>query len=593
MGHPRRRARVLMVALLFVFSLLAAQVFRIQGIDAAAVSQQAYESRVARVTIPAGRGEIVSDNGTPLAVTVERRNVTADATATAQWGSASGTRSDASLRKAAAQIAGIVQTDADTVYQTLAKANAANSRFVYLVKDISPTQWKQIAALGIPGVYSEKVMKREYPQGTAVAPLIGWVNASGAGAGGIEYMENSLLNGTPGVHVYEQDADGRPIATGESQDTPAKPGTSVKLTIDNDLQWYAANAIAAATKKYNAENGSVVVLDLKGHIKAAASYPSFDNNSIGTATGNLTSLPFTLAYEPGSTSKIVTFSAALQEGKVTPTTQFTVPNRIVRAGTKIGDSHSHATLGLTSAGIIAESSNIGTVEAGEKVDPDTMYSYMKKFGYGATQGIDFPGTTAGMLWPTSKWQGSTRYTVLYGQGLSTNLLQQASVFQTIANKGVRSPLSLIAGTSSDGQTWTAPADNRTDTRVVSEQVSAEVTQMMAGVVDDKAGTAPGAKIAGYNVVGKTGTADRWINGKKAGHVASFIGFAPAENPQYIVAVMLDNPRSGSIYGGDIAAPVFSQVMGYALHRSGTPPSTVGPQLYPLTWDHKSASATTD
>lgn len=582
-----------MVAILFLFSLLAAQVFRIQGIDAAAVSQEAYKSRVSRVTIPAGRGEIVSDNGTPLAVTVERRNVTADATATAQYDNPLGKRTDAALRKAADQIAGIVQADPDTVYQTLAKSNAANSRFVYVVKDISPTQWKQISALNIPGIYSEKVMKREYPQGTAVAPLVGWVNAAGVGSGGIEAMENTRLNGTPGVHVYERDADGRPIATGESQDTPAKSGTSVKLTIDNDLQWYSANAVAAAAKKYNADSASVVVLDLKGHIKAAASYPSFDNNSIGTATGNLNSLPFTQAYEPGSTSKIVTFSALLQEGKVTPTTQFTVPNRLNRADFNFRDSHEHGVLGLTSAGIIAESSNIGTIEAGEKLDPDTMRSFMTKFGYGSTTGIGFPGETAGLLWPTAKWQGTTRYSVLFGQGLSTNLLQQASVFQTIANQGVRTPLSLIAGTSTDGQTWAAPQDERTATTVVSPQVAAEMTKMMAGVVDEKDGTAPGAKVAGYNVVGKTGTADRYTNGKKDGHVASFVGFAPAENPQYIVAVMLDDPRSGSIFGGDIAAPVFSQVMGYALHRSGTPPSSVAPQLFPLTWDHKTASATTD
>lgn len=595
MGHPRRRARVLMVAVLFVFSMLAAQVFRIQGIDAAAVSQQAYESRVARVTIPAGRGEIVSDDGTPLAVTVERRNVTADATATAQYDNPPGTRSDAALHKAAEQIAAIVQADADTVYQTLAKANAANSRFVYVVKDISPEQWKQISALDIPGIYSEKVMKREYPQGTAVAPLIGWVNAAGVGSGGVEAMENTLLNGTPGVHVYEQDLDGRPIATGESKDTPATDGTSVKLTIDNDLQWYSANAVAAAVKKYNAVSGSVVVLDLKGHIKAAASYPSFDNNSIGTATGNLTSLPFTHVYEPGSTSKIVTFSALLQEAKVTPTTQFTVPNRLLRAGKNLQDSHNHGTLGLTAAGVVAESSNIGTVLAGEQLDSATMRSFMTKFGYGSATGIGYPGESGGLLRPVSQWTGATKYTVLYGQGLSTTLLQQASVAQTIANGGVRSPLSLIAGTSSDGRTWTAPQDNRPSTRVVSPQVAQEVTQMMEGVVDEKGGTAPGAKVGGYNVAGKTGTADRYSVTAKgySGHVASFVGFAPAENPQYVVAVMLDNPRSGSIYGGDIAAPVFSQVMGYALHRTGTPPSTVGPRVYPLTWDHKTASATTN
>ncbi|PWJ24750.1 peptidoglycan synthetase FtsI [Branchiibius hedensis] len=591
MGHPRRRARFLMVAVLFIFSLLAAQMFRIQGIDAATVAQQAYESRVAKVTTPAARGSIVSDDGTALAVTVERRNVTADATATAQYGNNNGVRTDAALRNAAEKIAPIVQADPNALYATLVKANAANSQFVYLVKDISPAQWKQINALGIPGIYSETVMKREYPQGTSVAPLVGWVNAAGVGSGGVEAMENKLLNGTPGVHVFERDAYGQPIATGESKDTPATPGESVKLTIDNDLQWYASNAIAAEVKKYNADDGSVVVLDLNGHIKAAASYPSFDNNNIGAATGNLNSLPFTQAYEPGSTSKLVTFSALLQEGTTTPTSQFTVPNRLQRGTKTLQDSHNHATLSLTSAGIVAESSNIGTVLAGEQMDPATMYSYMKKFGYGASTGVGFPGESGGLLANYSKWDAAQRYTVLYGQGLSTTLLQQASVAQTIANKGVRTPLSLIAGTSTDGQTWTAPQDSRTPTRVVSEQVAQEMTTMMEGVVDDKNGTAPSAKVAGYNVAGKTGTADRYsvIAHGYRGHVASFVGFAPVDNPQYIVAVMVDNPKSGSIFGGDIAAPVFSQIMGYALHRGGAPLDTTKPTLFPTTWDHKTES----
>ncbi|KYH43957.1 penicillin-binding protein [Branchiibius sp. NY16-3462-2] len=588
MGHPRRRARFLMVAVLFVFSLLAAQMFRIQGIDAATVSQQAYESRVARVTTPAARGSIVSDDGTPLAVTVERRNVTADATATAQYGNDNGKRTDAALQQAAQKIAPIVQADPSALFATLAKANAANNQFVYLVKDISPAQWKQINALGIPGIYSETVMKREYPQGTSVAPLVGWVNADGVGSGGVEAMENSQLNGTPGVHIFERDAFGQPIATGESKDTPAKAGESVKLTIDNDLQWYASNAIAAEVKKYNADDGSVVVLDLNGHIKAAASYPSFDNNNIGSAKGNLNSLPFTLAYEPGSTSKLVTFSALLQEGKTTPASQFTVPNRLQRAGKTLKDSHDHATLSLTSAGVIAESSNIGTVLAGEQMDPATLYSYMQKFGYGTSTGVGFPGESGGLLKNYAQWDDAQRYTVLYGQGLSTTLLQQASVAQTIANKGMRTPLSLIAGTSTDGQTWTAPQDSRTPTRVISDQVAQQMTTMMEGVVDDKNGTAPGAKVAGYNVAGKTGTADRYsvVAHGYSGHIASFIGFAPADNPQYIVAVMVDNPKSGSIFGGDIAAPVFSQIIGYALHRGGTPLDTTKPTLFPTTWDHK-------
>lgn len=572
-----------MIALLFVFSLFAVQLLRVQGIDAQSVSADALKSRLHTSTLAAQRGSIVDDSGVTLASSADRINVTDDPTATETYAKRiNGEVRTVGLAGAATDIANAIGAEPQPILTAMQKAAKKKSRFTYLAKNITPAKWNRVLDLGIPGVSAEASSERSYPQGTALAPLLGWLGANGQAGGGVELLENKALKGTPGKHVYEQAPDGTVIATGDNEDTPAKDGKNVQLTIDSDLQWYSQNALASAVKKFGAESGEVVVMDTKQNLKAVASYPSFDNNNIASATGDLQSRAFTDAYEPGSTGKVVTMAALLQEGVATPTTKVTVPGLLKKAGTTFHDSEEHGTEHLTLAGVLAKSSNIGTIIEGSKLSSATMYSYMRKFGLGQTSAVHFPGESSGVLTPYKKWSETTANTVLFGQGVAASAIQEASIFATIANGGVKEPVKLVSGVGTNGEfTRTTTGSS---TRVVSKKVATELTKMMEGVVSGD-GTATAAKVSGYSVAGKTGTAERYSSTKGGydGYTASFIGFAPASNPRYIVAVTLQKPSKGSIYGGEVAAPTFSKIMSYALKQAGVAPTGKQQTTYPQTF----------
>ncbi|WP_018156282.1 peptidoglycan D,D-transpeptidase FtsI family protein [Demetria terragena] len=581
------------VAIAFVFSLFAAQLIKIQGLESSGVSAAALGERAEKVTIPAHRGQIVDAKGTVLANSIDRRNVTGDSLAMSQYHkTVNGKRTQVGLKGAAQDMAPLLGVPEEELAATLKKAFAAKSQFTYLAKDIAPTQWRSIDNLGIPGVFSEQTVRREYPQGTSTAPLIGWVNQSSEPGGGVEQMLNSQLNGKPGLHVYERARDGSPIATGDGQDVKAVPGRNVKLTINNDMQWFAQNALAKRVKETDGLSGTAVVLDAKtGKLLSAASYPSFDPNNMGSAEGFLQSRPFTEVYEPGSTSKAITMAAALDQGLVTEKTKVTVPNRIERAGRPFKDSHDHGTLKLTTAGVLAQSSNIGTVLVGEKMSRKTIHTYLTDFGMGSPSGIGFPGESRGIVASPDSWKGDQRYTVLFGQGVAGTAVQQASVFQAIANGGVQQPIKLIDGYADDNGGWTPPEDDRVAKQVIKPRTADTLTGMMRSVTDEKYGTATQAAVPGYTVAGKTSTAERYDSEMKkySGTTASFIGYAPVADPEFVVAVTIQRPRKGT-YGGPVAGPVFSQIMGYALRDRGVPPKKGGPGPYPLTATAQSAKS---
>lgn len=585
-GHPRRRARFLMIAIAFVVSLFAAQLVKIQGLESSGVSAAALDSRAQKVTIPAHRGQVLDRNGVVLANSVDRRNVTGDSLAISQYEkSVGGEQTRVGLKGAAQDMAPILGQQESELLAKLKKAYAKKSRFTYLAKDIAPTQWRSIQNLGIPGVVSEQTVRREYPQGTSTAPLVGWVNGDGKPGGGIEQMLNTELDGKPGVHLYERARDGSPIATGEGKDVKAVPGKNVRLTIDNDLQWYTQNVLAKRVKDTKGLSGTAVVMDVKtGKIRAAASYPSFDPNDLSSAKGSYLQMrPFTEVYEPGSTSKAVTMAAALDQGVVTAKTPVTVPNRIKRAGRPFRDSHDHPTERLTTAGVLAQSSNIGTVLVGEKMPKKTVHDYLTDFGMGSRTGVGFPGESRGIVADAKDWKGDQRYTVLFGQGVAGTAVQQASVFQTIANGGIHQPVRLVDGVADGSGGFAAPEEERKARRVIKSKTASTLTGMMRSVTDPKLGTAKEAKVPGYTVAGKTSTAERYDPEKKKydGTSASFIGYAPVANPRYVVAVTIQRPKSGT-YGGPVAGPVFSKVMGYALQKDRVPPVKGGPGPYPLT-----------
>ncbi len=546
------------------------------------MASAALKNRLSVVAVPALRGDITDAGGVVLATSIERRNVTADQSAVPEYKKKG---QKVGVAGAAADLAPILGKSEAELSATL----TGSRRFVYVAKGITPLNWRRAQALGIPGIFSESTSTRSYPTSSAAASLVGWVGGDGSAGGGLELLLNKALEGKPGESTYEQSADGRIIPTGAQQITPAVPGRNVRLTIDSDLQWFAQNAIAQKVDETLAQSGTVVVMNVRtGQLAAVASYPTFDPNNIAKASGNLNNKAFDEAFEPGSTAKVMTAAAALQEGVATPATPVTVPNRLLRGGTSFKDAEEHGVERLTFAGVIAQSSNMGTLMVGEQVPPATLEKYFRGFGVGQKSGIRFPGETAGIFARSQDWSGSQRYTVMFGQGLALNAIQVAGVFQTVANGGVRVPPTLVAGTENADGTF-AQTPPTTPVRVISTPVATTLSQMLEFVVGD-GGTARLAAIPGYRVAGKTGTADRvGANGRYSGKTASFIGFAPADKPEFVVAVILQNPIRG-YFGGSTAGPVFKDVMTYALQEFKIPPTGTPPPVMKLKVDDAPASA---
>jgi cell division protein FtsI (penicillin-binding protein 3) len=577
-GNPRRRVRAMLVVVFVVFTLFGAQLLRIQGFDASATQSQAATKRAGEQIIPALRGKILDAFGTVLAASYERRTVTVDQTAVTQY-DPKGTPDG--VAAAATRLAPLLGMPVADVTRKL----TGDKQYVVVAKGITPTVWRQIQALGINGIYSEATSARTYPTGRTAAALVGFAfPESGKGATGVEQMADSALAGEPGKREFERTRYGAPIAGTETVDIPEVNGTDVRTTIDADLQFVAQNLIEAKVRDSGALAGYAVVMEVKtGRLVAVATAPTFDPEKVGSVDPSLReNRAFQEVYEPGSTGKIMTAAAAIEEGVVTPTTPVIVPNRLHRSDRSFGDHNDHGTLSLTFAGVLAKSSNIGTMLAGEQVPAPTIESYFRKFGIGSLSGAGFPGESPGLLTPAAKQSGSTRYTTLFGQGYSVTAIQAAGVYQTIANGGLRVRPRLVDGVSqADGTFVEAP--HLDPIRVVSEDTATQVTSMLEEVVGP-GGTAPNAAIPGYRVAGKTGTADRIVsNGKKgvySGFTASFIGYAPAEDPRFVVAVTLQRPIHGH-YGGLLCAPVFKQIMTYALQKYGVQPSSGKAAKIPL------------
>lgn len=582
-AHPRRRTRMMFIVILFVFSLFVAQLLRLQGLDSASVAADAAAGRSTTSAIPAERGRILDASGAVMAESMDRRDVTADPVAMAEYRKrVDGERQTVGIKGAAEDIAEVLGRDPAPLQKRLEETKG---RFTYLVRDISPQQWRAVRALRIPGVFFEATQKRSYPSNFQAAALVGWTTNDGVGASGAEQLYDSVLRGKPGSRRFEVGASGQVLPGGDELITPAQPGKDVQLTIDSDLQWYTGNLLAQRVSDTNSLSGSAVVVDAKtGEIMAAAEYPSFDPEKRSQTPDALQHEAFVEAFEPGSSAKVVSVAAAMEEGLVKADTPVEVPARLPRAGRKFRDSKNHGGLDLTVAGVIARSSNMGTIQVGEKMSPQVTYDYMRKFGLGQGTGINFPGETGGILAKPADWDAAQRYTVLYGQGMSATALQQASVFQTIANKGVRQPLSLLKAEGDDNNLL-QPVEKTTPERVVSEDVAQSMSQMLEHVTT-KAGTAPQAAIDGYRVAGKTSTASRYDadKGKYDGYTASFVGYAPAEDPRFVISVSLQRPKVGGIYGGVQAGPVFHDLMQYALQKYDVPPSRGDLPDIPLTFD---------
>jgi cell division protein FtsI (penicillin-binding protein 3) len=567
-GDPVRRLRAWQLCLLFVLTIVAARVVDLQAIQGPTLAAAGDKARLRTVVLPAVRGQITDINGVPLATTVAAENITVDQTLV----------KDPTTE--AASLAAVLGGDA-SVYAT---RMTGQRRFVYLAKSVTPEVWAQVSALKLPGVFSEVSSTRIYPAGSVAANVVGYVRADGHGGSGLEYGFDQQLAGTAGSQSFQSSARGTEIPTADSSGTDAVPGMSVRLTLDRDIQWMAQSALAAQVKAANADSGTVVVMDPKtGQIYALATVPTFDpNKPADAAQSDIRNRAVTDVFEPGSTSKVMTMAAVIEEGKANPLTQITVPPVLVTPYKTFHDDVPHGTLHLTLNGVLARSSNIGTILASRRIGGDTLYSYLKKFGIGESTGLHFPGESKGFVPSPASWSATSFGTIAFGQGLSLTAIQAASVYATIANDGLRVAPTLVAGYTAPDGTYQAAAAPST-VRVVSPATAVQVRSMLESVVSDD-GTAPKAAIAGYRVAGKTGTANRIDDSCHCyrGYTASFIGMAPADAPRLVIAVFLQNPRNGH-FGGQLAAPVFQKVMSFSLEHLRIPPTgTVHPRI-PVFW----------
>jgi cell division protein FtsI (penicillin-binding protein 3) len=452
--------------------------------------------------------------------------------------------------------------------------NAKPATWLKLTEAIATynAQYEPISPERIVGFFPERSYIREYPSGHLIASLIGFVNHEGIGATGLESSMNSKISGVNGKYSYANGYKAE-IPGSQSEIIPAQTGTSVRLTVDRDIQWVASKAIAKAVKSSAALSGTVIVMDPKtGHILAHATAPTFDpNNTKKVSLIAMRNPSVQDVYEPGSIGKIMTLAAALEEKKITPETVLTVPYKLKRSDKVFSDHESHPTQRLTTSGILAVSSNTGSILIGEMLSNQSLYDYLTKFGIGIKTGAGLPGESRGKLLQVGDWSGTTAPTVAFGQGYSLNAMQATSIFATIANDGVRVPPTVIAGTSDASGNYT-PTKRAESVRVVSATTAKQMRLMMETVVSAN-GTAPTAAINGYRVAGKTGTAQRIDDtcGCYRGYTASFIGFAPADQPAYVINVTIQDPK-GMHWGGALAGPVFKEVMSFVLQSQGVAPT---------------------
>ncbi|WND38054.1 penicillin-binding protein 2 [Streptomyces sp. BB1-1-1] len=602
LGSPRPRLRLIGLALTLVMSAFVVRLLQVQAVDAGTYAAKAEQNRYVVHTLPAERGGITDRNGVALASTVDAYDITADPTMFTREQLKVGDGPE----QAAALLAPILGEDQEDLVDVLRPKNK-ELRYVRLARRQTPQVWNQIKDLKtaltkkaetdksvvnvLAGVFADPSSKRVYPGGDLAAGILGWVGADGKGGGGLERKLNETLAGKDGKIRYAQ-SGGRQVPTAGSTETPAVPGSDVELTIDRDIQWAAQHAISRQVEKSKADGGYVIVQDTAtGEILAMANSPGFDPGDLANADPDaLGNAALQDAFEPGSTAKVMSMAAVLEEKAATPMTHLTIPNRLKRGDRLFKDDIDHPTWYLTLNGVLAKSSNIGTIMAtGElgKTQEEAnkvLHSYLRKFGLGGYSGLGFPGETKGILAPPDQWSTSQQYTIPFGQGVSVNALQAASVYSTIANGGVRVEPTLVRGTKEDDGRFT-PAPEPKKTRVISEKTAKTLSQMLESVVDDEEGTGTKARIPGYRVAGKTGTANRVdpATGMYKGYTSSFAGFAPADKPRVTVYCAIQNATEGSYFGGQICGPIYKQVMEFALKTLQVPPTGADPANLPVTF----------
>jgi cell division protein FtsI (penicillin-binding protein 3) len=554
---PAGRLVGLFVVLTLSLGAVAARLVMLRVRDADELRALARDQRVREIARPAQRGTIYDRDRHSLAISVPAKAVYANP----------------SLVESPDRVAERLAQVLDQPERVLHDALTSGGTFVYLARRVDLSVADRIERMQLPGIHFLDESKRYYPGGDLAAQVLGFVGVDDVGLAGIELQYEDLLSGRPGRLVIEQDPQGRTIPQGERRSVAPVPGRDVVLTIDRDLQFQAQRALEGAVRANGARGGTVIVMRPQtGEILAMASAPSFDANAFDESSPQATrNRSVTDVYEPGSVNKVITISAALEEGIVDVRRTFSVPGTVRVADELFHESHPHPPMAMTVTDILAQSSNVGTIQIAQQLGAERLDRYLRAYGFGRSTGVGFPGEADGILKQVEKWWGTSLGTIPIGQGIAVTPLQMVSVYATIANGGVRVPPRLIRGTiDSDGTVLPAPpAEPR---RVVSERTARHVAGMLAQAV--QAGTGREAQIPGYWVAGKTGTARKPLEdalGYSDQYVASFIGFVPARDPQLVVAAIIDEPTT--VFGGIAAAPLFRDVVRFALAQLRIAPTS--------------------
>ena len=574
-GSATIRLRLGFIVIAMVLSLFGARLVQLQGIDPKSYAAMAAAEGLVRVTLPAERGDILDRNGEPLADSVDGLMVVADPYMTTDE---------------APELAKFLATRLDVDYfRTLQLLREKGSRFEYVARRVPSTLATDVVSAarqaGFEGIDTRPDPIRDYPAGDVAANLIGFMGTDEA-LGGLERTFDTQLSGTDGSARYEIGGGNR-LPLGESTITRPVDGKDLRTTIDQDLQWFTQRVLRQTVEDSRGDSGFAVVMDSRtGEILALADHPTFDANTpLASPEEDLGSRAMSDVYEPGSVEKVLTLSGLIDAGKVTARTRLKVPGSLARQDRVIHDWFPHDVIRLTLAGVVAQSSNIGTVLAADKFARGELRSYLSQFGLGQTTNIGVRGETPGILPDPSVWTPQTQDRIAFGQSLSVNAVQMAAAVNTLANGGVRVSPSLIRGTATTEDGQRVGTDTTTTRRVVSERAAHQTALMMERVVDPDVGVAPGANVPGYRVAGKTGTAQRV--GEECGcydgsFTVSFAGFAPADDPRFTIYVVVQNPRNGG-GGGSVTGPAFAKIMGYALRRYAVPPTGTRPSRLPVEW----------
>jgi cell division protein FtsI (penicillin-binding protein 3) len=542
---PVWRARFVLAALISAFVLLAVRALYLQALKTDFLQERG-DARYSRVLeMPATRGRILDRNGEALAVSTPVKSI---------WAIAS----DVELKPAdKRKLLGLLGTPSAEFDKKLAEAARD---FVYLKRQVPPDIADAIAQLGLRGIYESREYRRYYPAGEVTAHLIGFTGIDDAGQEGMELAHQDSLGGRAGSRRVIKDRLGRVVEDVESI-RAGQDGKDLTLSIDSKIQSLAYSALKSAVLQNRAKAGALIALDVRtGEVLALANVPSFNPNNRARLTGGqLRNRVITDLFEPGSTLKPFTIALALESGKVTPQTIIpTAPGRLTLANYTIRDVHPAAALSVTQ--VLQKSSNVGAAKLALALPREAMWDLFRRLGFGAAPQLGFPGAAAGKLHPYRNWKPIEQATMAYGHGISLSLIQLARAYTVFATDGELVALTLVKNqlaSSSD--------------KVISPETARAVRAMLEAAVQP-GGTGPRARIMGWRVAGKTGTAHKQENGGYAAdrYIASFVGLAPVSAPRVVIAVMIDEPAAGQHYGGVVAAPVFAQVMQGALRMLGVP-----------------------